>query len=487
MVKKISLNEENSIKKSKKTPVKKIKKIHLSNNKKEESIKETQLLNDNQEESVKKTKKIHLVNDNKGESVKKIRKTKQLHLINDNEESFKKIKQTKKKHLSNIRKNDLHLLSHHIKKNAKINFNKILEECVKNKDFAQLNNLSDNNLKQLEQDYDNSFSDIKKFRNDFTITDTTNIDTIIYHDENNDGMIACAIVRHYLKENGKNNIKIIATKPGKNIPDDLISNRNIIVVDLSFTKEMLQTFKKYTNSLIIIDDHPETLKDSSIFNGTKHSACAYTWKFFYPRLEVPKVIQYVDDSDAKLFLKYIPKTYSHLFNHGLGFRYGHNKTPKMILKKKSGEIFEELWFILMETIPNFWITAGYYYSEVTENLKEQIAINAVVRDFDGFKVGILNFNAPALVKPVCRQIITNFKNKGVHIDFVLLFGYEFTSNSWRCQLLDDHRQTTINMGEISRKFGRLGGHPKGGNGHDHVGNFYWPRTKNQDIWDLFHI
>jgi len=33
--------------------------------------------------------------------------------------------------------------------------------------------------------------------------------------------------------------------------------------------------------------------------------------------------------------------------------------------------------------------------------------------------------------------------------------------------------------------GKLGGHPKGGGGHLHVGNFYWPHGKGKDIWDIF--
>ena len=407
---------------------------------------------------------------------------------------YKPLKDIIQEHLKNSSVNELHkpskkvdIVHKHLKNSELINFDKIVGDCVKNKDFGKFNNLSTSDLKQLEEDYDNSFGDIKKFRNGFTSVDTTNIDTIIFHDENNDGLISCAIARHYLKENGKTNIKLISTKPGKFIPDQFINNRNILIVDLSFTKDVLQGYKRNANSLIIIDDHPETFKDEFIFNGTKHAACAYTWKFFYPRLEVPKVIQYIDDSDAKLFLKYIPKTHSHLFNHGIGFRYGHNKAPEIMIKKKNGELFDELWYIINNTEPNFWTTAGYYYNEVTENLKEQIAINAVVRDFQGYKVGILNFNAPALVKPVCRQIISNFRNQGKHIDFALLFGYEFTSNSWKCQLLDDHRQTAINMGEIASKLGREGGHPKGGKGHDHVGNFYWPRSRSQDIWDLFDM
>ena len=41
------------------------------------------------------------------------------------------------------------------------------------------------------------------------------------------------------------------------------------------------------------------------------------------------------------------------------------------------------------------------------------------------------------------------------------------------------------MNDIAYKLGKIGNHPKGGGGHPHVGNFYWPKTEKQDIWDLF--
>jgi hypothetical protein len=41
------------------------------------------------------------------------------------------------------------------------------------------------------------------------------------------------------------------------------------------------------------------------------------------------------------------------------------------------------------------------------------------------------------------------------------------------------------MDYLAKKLGEKGGSPKTGYGHPHVGNFYWPRRNNQDIWDLF--
>ena len=39
--------------------------------------------------------------------------------------------------------------------------------------------------------------------------------------------------------------------------------------------------------------------------------------------------------------------------------------------------------------------------------------------------------------------------------------------------------------KIAKTLGNIGRHTKGGGGDKYVGNFYWPRSKDKDIWDLF--
>jgi len=116
-------------------------------------------------------------------------------------------------------------------------------------------------------------------------------------------MIACAIAYHYLKELGKTDIILVPTKPGKPIPDNLIRDKNVLLVDIESKENNLKQIKENAKSLLVIDDHYETFKDDHIFNGTNHAACAYTWKFFYPKIDVPQVIQFIDDSDDKIIFK----------------------------------------------------------------------------------------------------------------------------------------------------------------------------------------
>jgi len=372
--------------------------------------------------------------------------------------------------------------------NTEFNFNNALTRAVNTPKFKVRKNSINN--KKAYNNYEDSFDDILLFRKKFTKREIDSIDTVIYHNENNDGMFSAAITYHYLMENSSKNdvnVTLIGEKPGKFNFRDRIIGKNVLILDLSLKSEFLNDIIRLSKSYIVIDDHSKTLLDNEfIFNGSNHSACGYTWKFFYPKIAIPNTILYIDSSDGKLFLSFIPKSYSTLFTQSSGIRYTHSKSKEIMIRKQTGDFFIELWNVLNDDKKiNMLIAIGHYYHEFSENLKEQIAINAVPMNFQGYRVGILNFNSPLLSKPVGRQIITNFKNRDMQIDFALLWGYEYTSNAYRIQLIDDHKQTRIRMDEIAQRLGSIGGSPKGGQGHPHVGNFYWPKNSNRDIWDLF--
>ena len=106
--------------------------------------------------------------------------------------------------------------------------------------------------------------------------------------------------------------------------------------------------------------------------------------------------------------------------------------------------------------------------------------------FQGYCVGVLNFNAPAINKKVALQIISNMEKRNTPVDFALTWGYEYTSQAYRIGLISrPWERDNINLGKIAKKLGEQGGHRKKGGGHPHVGNFYWPKKRGQDIWDLF--
>ena len=256
-----------------------------------------------------------------------------------------------------------------------------------------------------------------------------------------------------------------------------------MLLDLSYDEETYKEIEKNTKTLFSIDDHENTYKSDTVFLGNGNFAtCVYTWKIFYPKKNVPRMIQYIGASDSKKHAKFLPL--SHLVVTPVSFRYTHS--PYIGRHKwEDGSVMKEIWELIENENDTLWIVVGQYMHEVQENIKEQVARNAVVKTFQGYQVAVLNFNDPVLSKRIARQILDNMKAQGKQVHFCVMWGYEYTANAYKVQLTDDHRQTVINLPRLARILGKTGGYERGGHGHSHTGNFYWVHTPNRDIWDLF--
>ena len=389
--------------------------------------------------------------------------------------------------MSNINAN-LTLNNKSCKRTTGKNFNKIAANSVKKTTFNDCKKQDPSKIVfKNEKEYQNSFDALLKFEKTFTLIKKKAINVIIFHDENNDGIVSAYYAWLFLVLENKLNVKFIPLKPshGRNADprlrqhDSSLKDSNVLLLDIAYSEASLDYIRKMAKSVIIIDDHSDVkgvskniVKDNmSMFVGDgHHAAVSYTFKFFFPKKSVPKIAQYIDNSDAKIFLPFTP--FSNLFTSSLGFRYSHQKV------RKDEKFFMDLHELLKDDNVNYWIFLGKYFEEVKENLKNQIAINARPIKFQGYNVAILNFNAPSLSKPVGRQMITNFKNMGRPVDFAVLWGYEYSTQppAYRVQLIDDHSQMKISMKDLAIKFAKMGGHPKGGGGHMHVGNFYWGKN-----------
>ena len=204
-------------------------------------------------------------------------------------------------------------------------------------------------------------------------------------------MLLLSMLDHIVKGVEKNRKELESEMKGK----------HIIVVDLAYNVECLNYFKKIAKSLIVIDDHPITkgiigktkLKKSEYYIGDdKHGACAYTWKFLYPKKKVPLSIQMVETADRKVFLNYLGNTRP--FINFLNYRILMSRR----FKWNNIQSFNRLLEYLFDTNTNFAKFVGHYFDEVLNNVKEQVARNAQLRYFEGHPVYVLNYKDPALYK-----------------------------------------------------------------------------------------
>ena len=463
--------------------------------------------NNNTKNNNGKNNKVNKNNNNKNNNTKnnnnKVNNNSKNNKVNNNGKNTKNNKNNKvnnNKSKNNKLKNNKNTRKSTTNKSVnRIDFNKIAKEILKKHKVPP--ETESRSIYNTQKDYEASFKGITDFRKKVGLPSIKKIDTVIYHDENHDGMVSAAIAYNFLVNDHKKNVKFMPLKPGKNVrnPTDL-KDKHVLVLDLDMSdnKQLYDTLNTQAKSVIIIDDHEEIKNTNKItsfvsnkimMNNTKkgpsHSVSGNTWKLFYPRKKVPSVVMYVDSGDAKLYLPFAPMGY--LFTEALGFRVIKNKVkyPYMERQLQPEKILQVILDIIDESDTDFWIFIGNYFAEVTEHLKNQIAINAVRMKFQGDCVAVLNFNAPALSKKVALQMITNFEKSGQPVDYAVTWGYEYKSNAYRIGLNRQKWKKGKNLGEIARQLGKKGGHPRGGGGHEADGNFYWPKKPNQDIWDLF--
>ena len=360
------------------------------------------------------------------------------------------------------------------------------------------NKKNNSEFKDAIEKYQDSFDDIIKFSKKITLPKKKSINCIIYHVDNSDGVMSANIVVKFLTENkAGDDIVIIPAKPSSGAGfmnkrlekyESQIKGRNLIILDLQYNKENLEYFKSLAKDIIIIDDHPvgESNTSNKHFIGdNSHASVAYTWKFFYPKVDVPLYAQIIDNDDRKLQLPYLSKyrNMSSFYN----YRIFHSPyLQKLGIKFDKVSDFELLDTVVKDEFKNVSNIIGHYYDELANNIKDQVARNARMAYFEGHPVYVLNYNDPVLARMVARQMLSNAKARGDNIDFAVLWGYEYTNQCYRVQLAEFHGgKPKHNLPYIAKTLGNIGGTGKGGGGAQYVGNFYWPRGNGKDIWDLF--
>lgn len=391
--------------------------------------------------------------------------------------------------------------------NSRKKFNNAIKTGVKkhkqsiNNDISNdISNKSMNNKSKFktEKTYQNSFQSILDFESNFTDKRKKQVDSVIYHTGNNDGVSCSYLFWSYLTKNGKNCNKDILFKgiqpdhsSHKVVSKHLlaiqkhIKGRNVVLLDMEYNETSLEYIEKNAKTMLVIDNHHKTTTNikRGIFSSSDHAACASTFKFLHPTKEIPLWVQYVDNDDMKLFLPFLEHT-----NYFSTFMQVRLTKCNMLTKRKAfdkidGGGYEQMEAILNEKELSWLSYAGAYMNEIKENFNQILASNAYVTKFYGYDVVIKNLEFQGLDKNVARQMITNRKNqiqmdikkggRGGNIDFAVLWSYHHQSGLFRIQLIDDHIQTKFNMAEIARKIcnqskfatGRAGGFP-------HIGNFF---------------
>ncbi len=145
----------------------------------------------------------------------------------------------------------------------------------------------------------------------------------IYHNQDLDGNMSAAIVQYWFIANNRNyiingthvarvgqtthkieddnSIDFIGYNYGQSIPD-LLEYNKVIIVDISFPKDIMWKLRSNLGeNLIWIDHHVSAIKEnipenhkSPVFGGIQdinYAACELTWKYFFPNTPMSELIR----------------------------------------------------------------------------------------------------------------------------------------------------------------------------------------------------
>jgi len=124
---------------------------------------------------------------------------------------------------------------------------------------------------------------------------------IIYHADCRDGFGSAYAAWKKFGEDAS----YIPLNASVNIPPEGLVDKEVYIVDFSFTKDVLQNLVETNKSVLVIDHHISAKEDVLSFEGNifdnDHSGAVLTWKYFHPDTTVPPLLEYVEDHDLWRF------------------------------------------------------------------------------------------------------------------------------------------------------------------------------------------
>lgn len=229
--------------------------------------------------------------------------------------------------------------------------------------------------------------------------------------------------------------KYIPIEP-REVPKINYKNREIYVLDNSFPKAAAKRVEKVAKKLVVIDHHITSKKDVEsvklhVFNNS-HSGAVLTWKYFYPDVNVPKFLLYVEDFDLWKFR--LPKTKEVMalfgfqdfeidYFDGLVKQFSVQKTKKKLLER------------------------GHILLVYENRLVQRFLKNAEIVKILGYKV--LAVNSPVFNSEIGASL---WKKKG---PFSIVW---FENNGWRHFSLRSNKNGLFDVSRIAKHFPGGGGH-----------------------------
>lgn len=128
------------------------------------------------------------------------------------------------------------------------------------------------------------------------------VDVVIYHSPCCDGFGSAFSAWYYLNTTYPER-KVLYHPTTFNIPPPDVKEKNVLICDFSYKKEIMDKIMLECNKLVVLDHHKTAESDLKDLPETNkvfrmdHSGAYLTWRYFHFTKPVPKMIQYIQDND----------------------------------------------------------------------------------------------------------------------------------------------------------------------------------------------
>jgi len=140
----------------------------------------------------------------------------------------------------------------------------------------------------------------------------------IWHKGCVDGWTSAWVVRNYFGPK----VDLWPGVYGEPPPDTLVAGRNVLMVDFSYKRNVIEDMRGKAKSIMILDHHKTAEEDLALYAYShdwaagpyfprpgecfavfdmEQSGAGLCWRFLFPRAPLPKLVQHVQDRDLWLF------------------------------------------------------------------------------------------------------------------------------------------------------------------------------------------
>ena len=233
---------------------------------------------------------------------------------------------------------------------------------------------------------------------------------------------------------------------GDRLDANLFKDKEVYVLDYSFSKEEMLECEAVAKSFTVIDHHISSKEDiESLKNyvfALEHSGACLAWKYFHPETKIPRCIEYISDSD--------------IWSHALPdweeieayiYRNEEDHFSFEYFDKLVSEIETEDGYKRAKEIGSILLSSLNHSVNLYEEMAELI-------DFEGYKIYAVN--ATREVRSKLGNVLAMKTNS-----FSLVFSYE--KGKWKCSL---RSVKDFDVSVIAQKYG--------GGGHKNASGFIVP-------------